>query len=553
MSNAAEWVANFTPRPLGEYFDDALRLYGDKPATDFMGKGLTYRQLGHEVDKAAAGLQRMGMKKGDKIGICLPNTPYYTIFYYAILKIGATVVNFNPLYVEREIAFQARDAGIDTMITLDLKVVYDTVEDVRKEGAISRIIVCPMADLLPQPKKLLFSLFKKSDRADIPKDDAHIFYKALTANDGKFTPATIDPKEDIAILQYTGGTTGVPKGAMLTHSNLSANMEQMKCHFVGARPGEESSLCVIPFFHVFAMTVSQNLSILIGAEMVMMPRFEMKMLLDTIKRKKPTLFAGVPTIYTAINNSELTPKYDLSSIRICMSGGAPLPVEVKQKFESLTGCVLVEGYGLTESSPVACGNPIDRPGKAGSIGIPVSGTEVLFRSLDDPKQDVPKGERGELCLIGPQIMKGYWNRPEETEKTLEDGYILHTGDVGYQDDDGFVFLVDRIKDLILCSGYNVYPRVIEEALYLHPAVAEVIVIAIPDDYRGQAPKAFVKLKEDQNATEEELKTFLKDHISKIEMPAMIEFRDELPKTLVGKLSKKELVEEEAQKRAMADA
>ncbi|MCV0427472.1 MAG: long-chain fatty acid--CoA ligase [Roseibium sp.] len=553
MTTAEEWSAAFGPRPVHEYLETTVAQFGDRPAADFMGKVWTYSELGVLVDRTAAGLQAMGVGPGVHVGLCLPNTPFYTIFYFAILKIGGTVANFNPLYVEREIAFQARDADVRIMVTMDLKLIYDKVEDVRKEKILDKIIVCPMTFCLPTVKKVLFSLFKRKEIADIPHDDAHIRFEDLQTKGAKPKPVEIDPGDAIAVLQYTGGTTGVPKGAMLTHKNLSANIEQMRCVFEKARQGEEKMLCVLPFFHVFAMTVAQNLSIILGAEMVLQPRFELKALLDAITRKKVTLFPGVPTIYTAINNSPMTVKYDLSSINLCLSGGAPLPVEVKESFEKLTGCILVEGYGLTESSPVAAVNPLDENRRAGSIGRLVPGTKASFVSIEDRTTKVAPGEKGELLLHGPQIMKGYWKRDDATAEAITtDGY-LHTGDVGYQDEDGFIYLVDRIKDLILCSGYNVYPRVIEEAIYQNEAVDETIVIAIPDEYRGQSPKAFIKLKEGYSSSAEDMKTFLKDHLSAIEMPREFEFRDELPKTMVGKLSKKELVEEEAQKRAAAQA
>ncbi len=536
----------FTPRPMPEYLDEAVRQFADRPALDFMGKVWTYKQLGDLVNRAAEGFRKLGVKRGVQVGLCLPNTPYFTVCYFAILKAGGTIVNYNPLYVEREIDFQVRDSRTEIMVTLDLKVIYDKVEAVRAKGGLKKLVVCPMADILPQPKKLLFQLFKRGDRAKIARDDAHRLFADLVNGPPITQEVVTFPETDVAVLQYTGGTTGVPKGAMLSHANLSANMEQMRIFFSDARPGEEVMLCVLPFFHVFAMTAAQNLSVLIGAEMVLMPRFELKMLLDDIKRKGVTLFPGVPTIYTAINNSPLTKNYDLTSIRMCLSGGAPLPVEVKDNFETLTGCKLVEGYGLTEASPVVSCNPINEPSRAGSIGKPLSWTDCEFRSLDDPYVVMPEGEKGELCVRGPQVMLGYWERPDDTNRTVENGY-LHTGDVGYRDEDGYIHLVDRIKDLIICSGYNVYPRVIEEAIYQNEAVEEVIVIAVDDDYRGQAPKAFIKLKEGESITAEEMKAFLKGHLSAIEMPRAFEFRDELPKTLVGKLSKKELVEEERAK------
>ncbi|SDU25595.1 long-chain fatty acid--CoA ligase [Stappia sp. ES.058] len=552
MTDAQDWLADFHPKPLHAYLDASVRDFGARPAMDFLGKGWSYAEIGAMVEHMAAGLQAMGIGKGDKVGLCLPNTPYYTVFYFAVLRIGGIVVNFNPLYVERELSFQARDAGVRIMVTLDLKVIYDKVEAVRREGSLDTIIVCPMADILPQPKKLLFSLFKRKERADIPNDAAHPRYGEIARDGATPTAVEIDPETDIAVFQYTGGTTGVPKGAMLTHANLSANLEQLRTIFAAARRGEEKMLCVLPFFHVFAMTVAQNLSVVLGAEMVLLPRFELKMLLDTIKRKKVTLFPGVPTIYTAINNSPVAQGYDLTSIRLCISGGAPLPVEVKEEFEGRTGCILVEGYGLTESSPLVSANPLDENRRSGSIGLAAPGTTIGFRDLEDLTRDAPEGEKGELVVSGPQVMAGYYNRPEETTRTLEGG-VLHTGDVGYRDKDGFIYLVDRIKDLILCSGYNVYPRVIEEAIYQHSSVEEVIVIAIPDKYRGQAPKAFVKLREGEELSAEDLKSFLADHLSTIERPREIEFRDSLPKTMVGKLSKKELVEEEEARRASATA
>ncbi len=549
MTTVEEWRSAFRPRPVHDYLEDTVRQFGDRPAIDFLGRMWSYAELGALVDKTAAGLQAIGVKPGVHVGLCLPNTPYYTVFYFAILKIGGTVVNFNPLYVKREIEFQARDADVKIMVTLDLKMIFDTVEAVRTEGVLDKIIVCSMSSCLPTVKSIAFKLLKRKEVAEIPDGPTHIRFEDLTKGADRPKPVEIDPDTAIAVLQYTGGTTGVPKGAMLTHRNLSANMEQMRCVFQMAKTGEEKLLCVLPFFHVFAMTAAQNLSVILGAEMVLQPKFELKSLLNVIARKKVTLFPGVPTLYTAINNSPLTPKYDLSSVRVCISGGAPLPVEVKQRFEALTGCILAEGYGLTETSPVAAVNPLDGTGKTGSIGTLVPGTKARFCSIEDRTRVLPDGEKGELCLQGPQVMKGYWKRPDATEETIEADGFLHTGDVGYIDPDGFIYLVDRIKDLILCSGYNVYPRVVEEAIYLHEAVAEVIVIGIPDAYRGQSPKAFVKLKDGYDLSEDELATFLKGQLSAIELPRAYEFRTELPKTMVGKLSKKELVEEEMAKRA----
>ena len=548
----ADWLDSFTPRPLPEYMDEAARNFADISAIDFLGKTYSFREVGDLVDRTARGLQDLGVGKGSKVGICLPNCPYYTIVFFGILKAGGTVVNYNPLYVERELAFQAGDSETEIMVTLDLKALYDKVEAVRRSGHVKRIVVCSMAGALPFPKNILFSLFKRKDKAPFPVDDTHVPFTALVANQGNPQPVAIHPQNDVAVLQYTGGTTGRPKGAMLSHANLSANMEQMRTFFHGTEAGKESILCVLPFFHVFAMTCAQNLAILIGAKMVLLPRLDIKQLLETIKRTRPTLFPGVPTVYTAINNAPEVANYDLSSIKSCISGGAPLPIEVKDEFERKSGCKLVEGYGLTETSPIVSSNPIDGTIKPGSIGPPMVGTIVEIRSLEDPETLMPQGERGEVCVIGPQVMLGYWQRPDETADVLKNGR-LHTGDVGYIDEDGYIFLVDRIKDLIICSGYNVYPRVIEEAAYQHPDVAEAIAIAIPDDYRGQAPKLFVKLVEGGAATPDEIQEFLKDYLSVIERPEEIEIRDDLPKTAVGKLSKKELVAEEEEKHVKANA
>ena len=385
----------------------------------------------------------------------------------------------------------------------------------------------------------LFATLKRGDLASIKPGAQTVWFSELIDNDGAYTPVNIAPREDVAVLQYTGGTTGIPKGAMLTHANLAVNCQQATRWFPGVRFGEERLLCVIPFFHVLAMTALQNLGLSIGSELILLPRFELKMFLKAIDAHKPTIMVAVPTLLNAVLNTPALSKYDLSSLRACISGGAPLPVEVKQRFEHVTGCVVVEGYGLSECSPIATCNPMAGTNKPGSIGIPLPGTRIDIIALDGSGQPVPQGEKGEVCITGPQVMKGYYQRPDETTLVLPDGQRLRTGDVGTIDEDGYIYLVDRIKDVILAGGFNVYPRIIEEALYLHPAVAEAVCIAVPDPYRGQAPKCFVRLREKVDpVTPEALKDFLTDKISRIEMPKDIEIRAELPKTPVGKLSKK---------------
>ncbi|WP_448191139.1 long-chain-fatty-acid--CoA ligase [Azospirillum sp. sgz301742] len=535
-------------RPLYELMDEAATAFADRPCLDFLGKRSTYREVSALVDRAAKGFQELGVRKGVRVGLFLPNTPYYVVCYFAILKAGGTVVNFNPLYAERELKHQIDDSGVETMVTLDLAVLYDKMARMLVETGLKRVVVCPMADILPFPKNWLFPIARRKELAQVPADERTVPFRRLTANDGRPDPVAIDPTQDVAVLQYTGGTTGVPKGAMLTHANLYANTVQCSLWFVGAEPGTERMLGVLPFFHVFAMTVVMNLSIRFGAEIILLPRFDLDQVMRTIHDRKPTLFPAVPTIYTAINHHKDLAKFDLSSIRFCFSGGAPLPVEVKEAFERNTGCVLVEGYGLSESSPVATGNPLRGGNKPGSIGLPLPGTVIEIVSLDEPRRVLGIGEKGEVCIRGPQVMKAYWNKPHETAQTLVDGR-LHTGDVGTMDEDGYVFIVDRIKDMILCSGFNVYPRNIEEAIYLHPAVAECVVAGLPDDYRGQTVKAYVRVLDGETLTKEELCGFLKDKLSPIEMPKIIEFRDELPKTMIGKLNRKALVDEETAKRA----
>jgi long-chain acyl-CoA synthetase len=549
---SVNWAAPLSLRALFRILDDAVRDYPGNIALDFMGKTTTYRELGDLVARAAKGLQLLGVKKGDRIGLFLPNTPYFVILYFAALKLGAIVVNFNPLYAEREVERQINNSGVTIMATVDVSMVYGKLEKMFGTTTLKQVIVGRMADILPPLLKFLYPIVKRKDIARVPHDNRHVDFLRLTENDGKFMPASIDPMGDIAVLQYTGGTTGIPKGAMLTHANLTANVEQARLLFPKLRYGEEIMLGVLPFFHVFAMTAVMNITILIGGKLIILPRFDLKQVIKTIDKKHPTFFPAVPTIYTAINHYKGLARYNLRSVKFCISGGAPLPVEVKHDFERLTGCVVVEGYGLSETSPVACCNPMEGENKPGSIGLPVPGTFIDIVSLEDGKTTLSQGERGEVCIRGPQVMKGYWNHPEETAGVMEqtpDGPRLHTGDVGYLDADGYTFIVDRIKDMIAAGGFKIYPRNVEEAIYMHPAVEECVVAGVPDEYRGQTVKAFIKLKDGAPLTVDQLRAFLKDKLSPIEMPKLVEFRASLPKTLIGKLSRKMILEEEEAKKA----
>ncbi|MEO0392958.1 MAG: long-chain fatty acid--CoA ligase [Pseudomonadota bacterium] len=539
-----DWAMPLEPQPLYELIHATAQKIPDNTAIDFLGKTMTYRELEQAVLEVAAGLQGRGLKKGDRVGLLLPNTPYYVIMHYAILRAGGIVVNINPLYAEREIANLVRDSGLDMLATVDLAALYDKITPLFDEG-LKKIIVCPFTKVLPFPKNILFKWVKGKELARVPRDNRHLWFDDLRQAGGKPAPVAINPVDDIAVLQYTGGTTGIPKGAMLTHANLHVNCQQAVAWFHDARFGHEVMMGVLPYFHVFAMTASMNLGICFGAKLVLMPRFELVDCLKALQKHKVTLFPAVPAIYTAINNAPELKNFDLSTIRLCISGGAPLPLEVKQQFEKATGCTLEEGYGLTESSPVACMNPLDGSSKAGSIGLPVPGTSIDIISLEDRKTQMPLGEVGEICISGPQIMKGYWRREDATEETLFDGR-LYTADVGYMDEQGYTFIVDRLKDMILVNGYNVYPRNIEEAIYLHDAVEECVVAGIIDPKRGEMPKAWIKLKHGASLDKDGLKDFLGDKLSPMEMPRSVEFRDEpLPKTLIGKLSRKDLLDQEA--------
>ncbi|MPS68579.1 long-chain-fatty-acid--CoA ligase [Novosphingobium aerophilum] len=548
-SQHPEEMPPIAPRLLTDLLDHAVEAHGAWPAIDFMGRKWTYREIGDLSRRAARGFQDLGVKRGTRVGLCLPNTPYYVICYFAILRIGGIVVNFNPLYTEREMAHLVDDSGAEFIVASDLALSLPKIEPLVGKGALRRVVVCPIADALPRLKGRAYRLLKRKDIAHEPHDLRFLRFADLIARDADPDPVERSPS-DLAVLQYTGGTTGVPKGAMLSHANLAANSAQMIAH-VGHMPEQqERTLGVLPLFHVFALTTVLNYSVDTAAEMILLPRFEMKSFLATAKRTKPTQFFGVPTLYTALNNQQLHGEFD--QVRVCISGGAPLPLEVRQKFEQRTGVRVVEGYGLSEASPIIACNPLEGDVKDNSCGPAFPGTALEIRDPDNPHRIMPQGERGEVCARGPQVMSGYWNRPEESEKTFIFG-ALRTGDVGYLDEDGYLFLVDRIKDMILCGGYNVYPRTIEDALYEHPMVHEAIVIGVPDAYRGQAPKAFVALHPGDVLDQDTLMAFLKERLNKIEMPSSIEFRDSLPKTLVGKLSKKELVEEEAARRAAGSA
>ena len=541
------WDKQYPARSLPEMFDEAVRLYGPLVCTRFMGRAHSYEEIGEMVNRLACGLAELGVGKGTRVGLLLPNTPTYVTFYFAILKTGATVVNFNPLYSLPELRHQIEDSGASIMVTHDLKLMFDKVEKLLVEGLLQQAVISKFSDHLPFASSLLFQLFKRRNIANWRASgvrDRLIDLPELLQNDGAPLSVKIDPAKDIAVLQYTGGTTGKPKGAMLTHANLTANVAQIADWSTNIRPGEERVMGILPFFHVFAMTTILNFGVSYGMELVLVPKFELDDALKLIDKCKPTAMPGVPTLYSAILNHPDLERYDLTSLKFCVSGGAGLPPKVKKDFERLAGCSLVEGYGLSETSPVATINPVDGPVREGSVGLPLPATHVSIRSLDDPREEVPLTQAGEICLAGPQVTPGYWRKPKENEDAFVDGFF-RTGDVGYMAEDGFVYIVDRLKDMINASGFKIYPRQVEDAIYRHPAVEEVSVIGIPDDYRGEAPKAFIKLKAGHSASAEDILNFLKTQISKLETPAEIEFRKTLPKTMIGKLSRKHLREQDS--------
>ena len=539
-----DWAAPLHAKPVFALLEESAALFPENDCIEFQDKRLTYAEVKELSDRAAKGLIEAGFKPGMKLGLFLPNCPWFVVFYYAGLKAGGVIVNFNPLYVEPEIARQIEDSETDFMVTLDLAILLPKITHQLGTTRLRHVIICPMAEQLPFPQNFLFPIVMRNSIAHMPEDERCIAMKDLIDNDGKIELPLIDPKTTLAVLQYTGGTTGVPKGAALSHANIYINARQIQLWFQMMDHPETRIVGVLPLFHAFAMTCVMNLSLAFGACMLLEPRFDALKLLRLIARKHPNAMAGVPTLYNALLNTPGAENFDLSSLEICISGGAPLPREVAKAFKAKTGADLLEGYGLSETSPVTCINPPGRGSKPGSIGLPVPGTICEIVSLEDRKTLLPTGETGEICFRGPQVMMGYWNKPDATAEVIMDGR-LHTGDVGHIDDEGYVFITDRLKEMINCSGFKVYPRLVEEAIYQHPAVRECAVIGVPDAYRGQTVKAIVALKTGAALGEEQLSHFLEDKLSKIEKPTQYEFRADLPKTAVGKIQKKILIDEAA--------
>jgi long-chain acyl-CoA synthetase len=566
MTHQRPWLASYpsdVPHTLEPYpeasvfsmLERSASVWPDNTAIAFLGKHLSYRELLHEVERFSAVLASLGVGRGDRVGLLLPNCPQYVIAYYATARLGAVIVGNNPLYTKRELSHQLADAGIKVIVVLDQ--LYPAFAETRKEIAVSSVIVTKLTDYLPFPLNLLAPLkFRRDARKEghpwppVPSGAPVKWWAPLMKSSGAAPPAAeIDPSRDTAGLVYTGGTTGLSKGAMLSHANVVSNCMQCGAWFSDLKDGQDAIMCVLPFFHSYGMTVGMNLGIYRAAKLILVPRFELKRVLQQVQQEKPTIFPGVPRLYVAINDAEETKKYDLHSIKACLSGAASLPSAVADRFASITGGRLAEGYGITEASPVTHANPIYGRAKAGSIGLPISDTECKIVDLEDPDRVVEVGEPGELLIRGPQVMQGYWNRPEDTALTIRSGW-LHTGDVATMDEEGYFAIVDRIKDMIIVSGFNVYPAEVERVLARHPAIAKVAVIGVPDDTTGEAVKAFVVLKEGAHTTAKELISWSRDPengLTGYRVPKQVEFRDSLPETLVGKVLRRVLLEHEKQR------
>ncbi|WP_067108475.1 long-chain-fatty-acid--CoA ligase [Sphingopyxis granuli] len=534
-----DWNQSFPPLSLPAMLAESVARRGDAPMLDFMGRRFSYAEVARGVARVARGLQQRGIGKGSRVGLFLPNVPHYVAAYYGALAAGATVVNFSPLYTVAELEAQVEDSATDTLFTVSAAALLPTALAVLDGSSLKRLVVGSVAGGLPAAKSVLYRLFRRRETAPLPDDPRVIRFSALVDNDGRADPATIDPEQDIALIQYTGGTTGTPKGAMLTHQNLTANARQVNS-IDPDRDADDRILGVLPFFHVFANTAVLNRTVLNGGMIAMLPRFDAKQTLQAITRTKATALPGVPTMYQALLDHPDLTKTDFSSLRVCISGGAPMPAELRDKFVAATGASLVEGYGLTESSGVVSTNPYEGPVKAGTIGQPIPATHIRLLDKEDPTRDAPADEPGELAVKGPQIMRGYWNRPDADKDSFTADGWLRTGDVATIDADGYIRIVDRLKDMIAVGGFKVYPSEIEHKLYQHPAVKEAIVLGVPDAYRGEVPKAFVTLEDGYEASGDALAAWLNPQLGKHERVSAVEVRESLPKTMIGKLDRKAL-------------
>ncbi|UCH57026.1 MAG: long-chain fatty acid--CoA ligase [Candidatus Bathyarchaeota archaeon] len=528
--------------PIFDMLDESARKHPDATAIIFQDKILTYRELREAAYRFAKALQDMGVEKGDRVALFLPNIPQFVISYYGALRAGAILTTISPLYKEREVEHQLNDSGSETLIVLDI--LYPEVEGIKDKTKLKHVIVASIKEYLPTVKRVLGSLLGKVPSHKVERGSGiYFFQELLQAHEPNPSEVEVDPKKDLALLQYTGGTTGLPKWAMLTHYNLVSNAYMCNA-WLNAQEGEEVQVNVLPLFHIYGMTVTMNNAIATAGSMILIPRFDPLEVLGSIQKYKATIFGGVPTLYAVLISHPKISEYDLSSMKFCISGASPLPPEVQKRFMEITGGVLVEGYGLTEASPVTHANPLDPTldtVKIVSIGLtwPDTDAKIVHEATG---VELPVGMVGELTIKGPQVMKGYWNMPEETANVLKNGW-LYTGDYAKKDEDGYFYIVDRKKDLIKYKGYSVYPREVEDVLYEHPAVKIAAVVGKSDEISGEIPKAFVVLKDGAEASEEDLIQFVKDKVAPYKRIREVEFREELPMTLVGKVLKWELRED----------
>jgi long-chain acyl-CoA synthetase len=551
-------VAPFPRHSVFNLLADSAAGFPDSTAIAFLGKHLSYAELLKEVERFSAVLAGLGVGRGDRVGLLLPNSPQYVIAWYACQRLGAIAIGNNPLYTQRELAHQIKDFGPSVMVVLDQ--LYPAWTEVEHEAPVREVVVTKITDYMRFPLNKLAPLkFKREAKHEgkpwppVPAG-ARVRWWSEAMRSAGAAPlvAEVDAENDPATLVYTGGTTGLSKGAMLSHHNITSNVRQVAPCITFFERGRDGVMCILPFFHSFGL-VAMNFGIAQAGKLVLLPRFEVKMALKELDKEKPTFFPGVPRLFVALNEAPETPKYDLKSVKACISGAAPLPRAVAEKFHEVTnGANLVEGYGLTETSPVTHVNPFDEP-KHGTIGLPIPDTDCRLVSLEDPDSEVPVGERGELCIKGPQVMLGYWNKPEATAEMIR-GEWLHTGDIAIMDDEGFFQIVDRMKDMIIVSGFNVYPTEVEAVIYRHPKVLKACVVGLPDERTGERVKAYVVARDGQVVTAEELEAWCRDPaqgLTGYRVPHEWEFRSELPETLIGKVLRRVLQEEERQKTAAA--
>lgn len=554
--DARPWLSQYPPevpssleypsQTVWNVLEQAAGSHGAKTAFVFRNFDMTFGQLKQHSERMSSALSRAGVAKGDVVLVLLPNIPHFPVTYYGAVRLGACLAAAPPVAVEREIEHLIKDSGARIVVTLDL--LFDKIEGIWRRGSVDRVVVGTVADFMPMWARRLGSITGKipQPKKPVPYGDRVVSMRSFLGSGRDLVPAAAVAPDDPALLQFTGGTTGLPKAATLTHASLLSNARQMTAWFPTLRTGEDTLLAVLPFFHVYGVTLVMNAGLLLAARTVLIPRPVTADILEAIKRYRPTVFPGVPTLYVALIHDERHKHYDLSSIDICVSGGAPLPLEVKREFERITGGHLYEGYGLSEASPCTHAQPHDGRTRPGSMGLPLADTEV--RIVDEAWDPVPVGSEGELTVRGPQVMKGYWGRPEETADVLRDGW-LRTGDIARMDEDGWFYIVDRKKDLIITGGENIYPREVEEVLFEHPAVMEAAVVGVPHPFGGEIAKAFIVLKPGESATKRDITQFAAQRLSKYKVPRAVEFRDQLPKSAAQKVLRRVLAEEEAARQA----